>query len=332
MKEFEWVDKDYFYLLLLLPLVLFILIRYRHYRFPSFSLFGSYTYASGVNFFGRFYPYLTSLKVLALILLILALARPRLSESSVENQENQGIDIVMAVDVSASMLSKDLKPNRLEALKKVAADFVDRRSADKIGLVAYSGESFTLCPLTVDKKAIKAAISRIKFGLLEGGTAIGMGLGTALNRMKGSEAKSKVIVLLTDGVNTEGAIDPKTMAEIAVEEQVKIYTIAIGTNGTAPTPVAYDASGDMIFRNMPVKIDEALLKEIAAMTQGKYFRATDNKKLKEIYGEIDQLEKYEFKTFKYFTYEELFRYLLVPAFLLIVIEMILGMTRFRSIV
>lgn len=331
MIKFEWVDKDYLYLLFLLPLILLFVIRYRHYRFPSFSLFGTYTLVGG-NFFGRLYPYLISLKVLSVVLLIIALARPRFSETSIESLDNQGIDIVMAMDVSASMLSKDLKPNRLEALKEVAVDFINQRPMDKIGLVAYSGESFTLCPLTVDKKAVKAAINRMKFGLLEGGTAIGIGLGTAINRMKDSQAKSKVILLLTDGVNTEGAIDPKTMAEIAVEQNVKIYTIAIGTNGNAPTPVAYDASGEMIFRNMPVKIDEALLKEIAAMTQGKYFRATDNKKLQEIYQEIDQLEKYEFESFKYYTYEELFRYLLIPVFLLIVIELILGMTRFRSIV
>lgn len=331
MTEFQWVNAGSFFALLLIPFLAGVLIRYNHLRFAAFRMsMTGFIRTKGLG--ATVYPYLISLRFLVMILVVLALARPQFSESTVLNLEYRGIDIIMAVDVSASMLSKDLKPNRLEALKEVASDFVKRRKTDKIGLVSYSGESFTLCPLTIDKKAIGAALQSIKFGLLEGGTAIGMGLGTALNRLEGSEAKSKIVLLLTDGVNTEGSIDPKTIAEIAVDRKIKIYTIAIGTNGTAPTPVAYDASGDMIFRNMPVKIDEVLLKEIAQMTGGKYFRATDNQKLQEVYQEIDGLEKYEMDSLKYYTYEEIFRYFLLPAFCLMMLQMALELTRFRSIV
>src|SRR5690606_29608183 len=206
------------------------------------------------------------------------LARPRDTEETSKTKSSEGIDIVMAIDVSSSMLARDLKPNRLEATKSVAQDFITDRPSDRIGLVVYAGESFTQTPLTSDHKVLLNTLQGVKNGLLEDGTAIGMGLATAVNRLKESKAKGKVIILLTDGENNSGNIAPLTAAQLSKEFGIRTYTIGVGTNGTAPTPVAYDFSGKMIFRNMPVKIDEELLKQIAQQTGGHYFRATDNDK------------------------------------------------------
>ena len=236
------------------------------------------------------------------------MARPRNVSVSKKTKSNRGIDIVMAIDVSASMLAKDLNPNRLEALKKVAINFVDKRPNDRIGIVVYAGESFTQTPITSDKSIVKRTVSRIQWGLLDGGTAIGMGLGSAVNRLKESTAKSKVIILLTDGVNNSGNIDPRTATELAKELGIKVYTIGIGTNGMADFPYSKDArTGKLIFRKQPVEIDEALLKEIATQTEGKYFRATDNTKLKAIYNEIDKLEKTKTEEFRYYNYQEKYK-------------------------
>ena len=215
------------------------------------------------------------------------------------------------------MLAKDLKPNRLEALKKVASKFINRRPNDRIGLVEYAGESYTRTPVTSDKGIILKSLSDIKYNtIITGGTAIGMGLATAVNRIKESKAKSKIIILLTDGVNNSGFIDPQTASELAVEYGIKTYTIGLGSNGMALSPVAIN-NGVFQYSRIQVEIDEELLKEIADATGGKYFRATNNKKLEEIYDEIDKLEKTEIEEFKYYNYEEKFRSLVLLALALL---------------
>ena len=238
----------------------------------------------------------------------------------------------MAIDVSASMLAKDLKPNRLEALKLVATDFVNRRPNDRIGIVVYAGESFTQTPITSDKRITKRTISQIKWGQLDGGTAIGMGLGSAVNRLKESKAKSKVIILLTDGVNNSGFVDPKTATELAKGLNIKVYTVGIGTNGMADFPVSKDARGRLQFRKQKVEIDEELLQFIASETQGQYFRATDNSKLQEIYDEIDLLERTKIEEFKYYNYQEKYRFLIFLAGGLLLLEFVLKNTLFRSFI
>jgi Ca-activated chloride channel family protein len=281
----------------------------------------------------KFKPFLSVLRLFALTAVIIALARPRNVSVSKKTKSNKGIDIVMAIDVSASMLAKDLKPNRLEALKKVAVNFVYRRPNDRIGIVVYAGESFTQTPITSDKGIVKRTISELKWGQLEGGTAIGMGLGSAVNRLKESTAKSKVIILLTDGVNNSGNIDPRTATELAKELEIKTYTIGIGTNGMADFPWSKDPrTGKLQFRKQQVEIDEELLKEIASKTEGKYFRATNNSSLKEIYDEIDSLEKTKIEEFKYYNYQEKYRFFVFLGIGLLFLEFILKNTLFKSFI
>lgn len=278
-------------------------------------------------------PVLYALRILAIAATIIALARPRNVSVSKKTKTNRGIDIVMAIDVSASMLARDLKPNRLEALKKVAVNFIDRRPNDRIGIVVYAGESFTQTPITSDKGIVKRTISELKWGQLEGGTAIGMGLGSGVNRLKESKAKSKVIILLTDGVNNSGNIDPRTATELAKELGIKVYTIGIGTNGMADFPWSRDPrTGKLNFRKQQVEIDEDLLKEIATETEGKYFRATDNESLKEIYDEIDKLEKTKIEEFKYYNYQEKYRIFVFIALSLLGLEFIFRNTIFKSFI
>ena len=263
---------------------------------------------------------------------ITALARPQTVDVSSKTKTTRGVDIVMAIDVSASMLAKDLKPNRLEALKNVAADFIKGRPNDRIGLVEYAGESYTKTPITSDKSIVLQSLKDIKYNtVITGGTAIGMGLATAVNRIKDSKAKSKIIILLTDGVNNAGFIDPQTASELAVEYGVKTYTIGLGTNGMALSPIAI-RNGVFQYGRTQVEIDEKLLKEIAEVTGGKYFRATNNRKLKEIYKEIDALEKTEVEEFKFYNYEEKFRPLVFLALGLLLFEFLLRFTLFRSFI
>jgi len=284
------------------------------------------------NIWAKLKPMLYVFRLLAITALIIALARPRNVQVSKKTKTTRGIDIVMAIDVSASMLAKDLKPNRLEALKNVAIKFVNQRPNDRIGIVVYAGESFTQTPITSDKTIVKNTIRKIKWGQINDGTAIGMGLGSAVNRLKDSKAKSKVIILLTDGVNNTGFVDPKTATELAKELNIKVYTIGLGTNGTALFPVAKDLYGKLIFRNAPVEIDEDLLKYIAKETGGQYFRATGNKKLESIYNEINKLEKTKIEEFKYYNFEEKYRPLVLLAGFLILLEMLLKFTIYRSFI
>lgn len=332
LNNFEFHNPEFLWLLILIPLVAVWFFFNRKEQDAKFTISSTKGFKSN-SLIPKLKPLLNILRLLALTALIVALARPRNVAISKKTKSNKGIDIVMAIDVSASMLARDLKPNRLEALKKVAINFVNRRPNDRIGIVVYAGESFTQTPITSDKSIVKRTISQIKWGQLEDGTAIGMGLGSAVNRLKESKAKSKVIILLTDGVNNTGLVDPRTATELAKGNDIKVYTIGIGTNGMAPFPWAKDPiTGKLSFRDMLVEIDEKLLKHIAKETDGRYFRATNNTKLKEIYDEIDKLEKTEIEEFKYYNYTEQYRYLVLLAGLFLLLEFLLRNTLFKSFI
>jgi len=332
-SNFEFNNPGFLWLFLLIPLIAIWFFFSRKKESATLSMPNVKGFKGSNSFLPKLKPIFYLLRLLAFSALIIALARPRNVSVSKKMKTNRGIDIVMAVDVSASMLAKDLKPNRLEALKKVATDFVNRRPNDRIGIVVYAGESFTQTPITSDKSIVKRTISGIKWGQLEGGTAIGMGLGSAVNRLKESKAKSKVIILLTDGVNNSGFVDPKTATELAKELNIKVYTIGIGTNGMAPFPWAKNPrTGKLTFKKQQVEIDEKLLKHIALETEGKYFRATNNNKLKAIYDEIDKLEKTKIEEFKYYNYTEKYRFWVFLAGIFLVLEFILKNTLFKSFI
>ena len=266
----------------------------------------------------------------ALVSLVVALARPQTSGVNTRTTTTEGIDIVLSIDVSSSMLAKDLKPNRLEALKEVASKFVLERLNDRLGLVVYAGESYTKTPLTTDTEITLSALKELNYGAIEDGTAIGMGLATAVNRLKESDGLSKVIILLTDGVNNSGFIEPQTAANLALEYGIKIYTIGIGTNGNALTPIAYNADGSFRYGMRTVEIDESLLEEIAKLTGGAYYRATDNESLEAIYEQINQLEKTEIEEFSFYTYDEHFRIWVLMALGLLLLETLLKYTLLKE--
>mgnify|MGYP002930337077 FL=1 len=245
-----------------------------------------------------------ALRAAAFALLVVALARPQDVEQNVRTN-TEGIDIMLAIDVSGSMLARDFKPDRITAAKEVAGSFIADRYGDRIGLVAFAGEAFTQSPLTTDQSTLQTLLARIRSGLIEDGTAIGNGLATAINRLRESDAKSKVIILLTDGVNNQGQIAPMTAAEIAKAQGIRVYTIGVGTEGMAPYP-AIDMFGNLTFVNQKVEIDEKVLKAISDMTGGRYFRATDKEKLKAVYDEINQLEKSKIEVMEHISYHELF--------------------------
>lgn len=328
-----FANPDYLWLLLALPLLVgwYVFTRKKSQAVLKISSLNGFRAKS--SFLAQLQPALFVLRILSLVLIVMALARPQTMDVSTRTRTNKGIDIVMAIDVSSSMLAQDLKPNRLAALKRVAASFVDDRVSDRIGLVIYAGESYTKTPITSDRAIVKNALGEIQFeGLIEDGTAIGMGLATSVNRLKESRAKSKVIILLTDGVNNSGFIDPKIASELAVEYQIKTYTIGLGSNGTARAPVGLLPNGKFQYGMTKVEIDEELLKTIAKNTGGLYFRATDNKKLEEIYAEINKLEKTEIEEFKYYNYDEKFRPLILLALALLFIEWLMRNTLFKSFI
>ena len=328
----EFLNKELFWMLLLLPIALAWYIFKHNKQTAELKISSLKGFKITNSFLPKFKHLLFVLRLLALALLITALARPRTVDVSTKTKTTSGIDILMAIDVSASMLAKDLKPNRLEALKNVAAEFIKGRPNDRIGLVEYAGESYTKTPITSDKAIVLRSLKEVKYNtIIEGGTAIGMGLATSVNRLKDSKAKSKVIILLTDGVNNSGQIDPKTASNLAVEFGIKVYTIGLGTNGMALSPINL-RNGKFIYGRVQVEIDEELLKEIAEVTGGKYFRATNNKKLAEIYAEINKLEKTEIEEFKYYNYEEKYRPLVLFAGLLLLIELLMRVTIFRSFI
>lgn len=328
-ENIEFANPQFFWLLLLLPIAMAWYV-FKHKKQRASLKISTIKGFKTTSVLPKLTHVLFALRLLALTSLIVALARPQTKDESTRTKTTRGIDIVMAIDVSSSMLAKDLKPNRLAALKKIAAEFVKSRVNDRIGLVVFSGESYTKTPVTSDKGIILKSLSELTYGEVTDGTAIGMGLATAVNRLKESKAKSKVIILLTDGVNNSGFIEPETAAELAVEFGIKTYTIAIGTNGMALTPVAYNPDGSFRYGMRPVEIDVKLMKSIAAKTGGKYFRAVNNKSLEDIYNEIDKLEKTETEEIKYSYTHENFRPLALLGLALIVFEFILRNTLFKS--
>jgi Ca-activated chloride channel family protein len=329
----EFLNKEFFWLLLALPIAILWYVFKHNKQTAELKISSIKGFKSSSAIWTKLRHVLFVLRLIALALLITALARPRTVDVSTKTRTTRGIDIVMAIDVSASMLAKDLRPNRLEALKEVAADFINGRPNDRIGLVEYAGEAYTKTPITSDKSIVLRSLRDIKYNtIIESGTAIGMGLATAVNRLKDSRAKSKVIILLTDGVNNSGFIDPKIASELAVEYGIKTYTIGLGTNGMALSPIGINPNGSFRYGRQQVEIDEDLLKEIAEVTGGKYFRATNNEKLAEIYKEINKLEKTEVEEKKYYNYDEKYRPLVILAGLLLLIELVLRNTIFRSFV
>jgi Ca-activated chloride channel homolog len=267
------------------------------------------------------------LRLLAMSSLIVALARPQMRNDE-QFVNGQGIDIVLCLDISGSMLAQDFTPNRMEAAKNVASEFIDNRPTDRIGLVIFSGESFTMCPLTTDHLVLKTQLFNVESGLLEDGTAIGSGLATGVERLRSSQSKSKVIILLTDGENNGGLIDPNTAKEIAKSVGVRVYTVGVGTEGFAPVPV--QTPGGVVMQREKVNIDEKLLTHIAVETGGKYFRARDNESLKNIYTEIDQMEKSKIEISTLKRFDEHFSPFALAAAALLLLELVLGFTLFKK--
>jgi len=333
MEKLSFLNPEFFWLLLLIPAAAAWLYLKRKQQTATLKISSTAGFTGSKSFFVRLYPFLGVFRLLALTALIVAMARPRTVDISNKTKTTKGIDIVMAIDVSGSMLAKDLKPNRMEALKKVAASFVEERPNDRIGLVVYASEAYTKTPVTSDKAIIQQAIESIKYdNVLQDGTGIGMGLATAVNRLKDSKAKSKVIILLTDGVNNAGFIEPETASDIAKQYGIKVYTVGIGTNGMAEFPYAIAPNGQFLFRMMQVEIDEQLMKNIARKTDGKYFRATSNTKLEEIYAAINKLETTEIEELKFYDYDEKYRPFVWLAGFLLLLELGLRNTVYRSFI
>jgi Ca-activated chloride channel homolog len=333
MGKLTFLNPEFFWLFLLIPMAAAWMFWKRNQQSATLKISSTKGFKGSNTLLTRLKPVLNVLRLLALSSLIIAMARPRTVDISNQTKTTRGIDIVMAMDVSGSMLAKDLRPNRMEALKDVAADFVEERPNDRIGLVVYASEAYTKTPVTSDKAVILEAIKGIKYDtVLQDGTGIGMGLATAVNRLKDSKAKSKVIILLTDGVNNAGFIEPETAADIAKQYGIKVYTIGLGTNGMAESPYALSPNGQILFQMMKVEIDEQLLRNIAKKTDGKYFRATSNSKLAEIYASINKLETTEIEELKFYDYDEKFRPFVWLAGFLILLEIGLRNTVYRSFI
>ncbi len=328
-KHITFAHPYFFALLLLIPFMIWWQLRGRKNSQPVLRV----TTLGGIKslppgFKARFRPVLFVLRIVALIMLIIALARPQ-STNTTLNSDTDGIDLVMGVDISGSMLAEDFKPNRMEAAKKVALEFVDKRPSDRIGLVIFSGESFTMCPITIDHQVLKEQIMSLKSGMVTDGTAIGDGLATSVDKLRYSKAKSKVIILMTDGENNCGKISPLTALEIAKVYKLKVYTIGVGTEGQALIPMQTPMG--TVKQMMPVNIDEPLLKQIAAQTGGKYFRATSNNSLKTIYDEIDRMEKTSIEVTSFKRYAELFFPFAMLAIIFLSLELLLRYTVFKSL-
>jgi Ca-activated chloride channel family protein len=333
MTNVTFLNPGFFWLFLSLPLLIGWQILKRNEQSATLKMSSLKGFKTSSSLLAKLKPFLFVLRLLALASMIIALARPRTVDISSKTKTTKGIDIVLAIDVSSSMLARDLKPNRMEALKRVASDFIQSRPNDRIGLVVYAGESYTKTPVTSDKAIVVSALKGIKFdNVLQDGTAIGTGLATAINRLKDSKAKSKIIILLTDGVNNSGTIEPETASDIAKEYGIKVYTIGLGTNGMAEYPYALAANGDFIFKMMKVEIDQELMKSIAKNTGGKYFRATSNQKLETIYNEINKLETTEIEELKFYDYDEKYRPFLIFAGIVLLLEVGLRNTVYRSFI
>lgn len=320
--------------LLYLLLLIIPMIAYYIYKIKGGKASVSISSVAGVKglprtarYYFRHLPFV--LRCMAIALIIVAIARPQSAEDN-QTVSTEGIDIVMAIDVSTSMLARDFKPDRLTAAKEVASKFILERRNDRLGLVVFAGESFTQSPLTTDHATVINLLNQVGSGVIEDGTAIGSGLATAVNRLKDSPAKSKVIILLTDGVNNRGQITPQTAAELAAALDVKVYTIGVGTEGTAPYP-AIDAWGNKTFIEAKVEIDEAILTEVSELTGGKYFRAIDNESLTKVYEEINTLEKSKIDVENYILYKECFARFMLAALLLLMLEMLVRHLYLRQI-
>lgn len=329
MKGIEFTQPAFLYLLIIIPLMIGFYIYKQQKAIAALSVPGTDQFVNSQKTFRHFIRYLLfGLRTGAIGLLIIILARPQKTDNF-QDVSTEGIDIVLTLDISGSMLARDFKPDRLEASKNVATEFITGRPYDRMGLVVFSGESFTQCPLTTDHAVLINLMRELKSGMIEDGTAIGMGLATAVNRIKDSEAKSKVIILLTDGINNRGMIAPITAADIAKTYGIRVYTIGVGTQGMAPYPV--QTAFGIQYQDMPVEIDEGILKEISKMTDGKYFRATDNEKLVQVYAEIDKLEKSKIDVRQFKLKEEKYIIPAIVAFIMIFIEIILRSTLYKSL-
>ena len=328
MNNYLFINPEYFYLLII-PVVYSIWYFFKRRNINSeilFSNLGSLNKTKTLKNRLRDLPQIFN--IVAICLLIIALARPQ-SSTNWEESTTEGIDIVLSMDISGSMLAEDLKPNRLDASKDVAVDFISKRVNDRIGLVIFSGESFTQCPLTTDHNVLINLFKDVKSGMVEDGTAIGMGLATAVNRLKDSDAISKIIILLTDGVNNKGVVAPFTAAEIAKQFGIRVYTIGVGTEGYAPYP--FQTPFGVQYQDVEVQIDEETLQNIATVTDGKYFRATNNSKLKEIYKDIDKLEKSKIEVTEFHKRSEEFSNFAIPAFIILIFGFILEKTYLKQI-
>ncbi|MBF1054768.1 MAG: VWA domain-containing protein [Prevotellaceae bacterium] len=330
----EFVNKEYFFLLvLIIPYILWYFLKYKK-SMPTMRISDTNAYLNAqYNWRVRIKHVPMLLRCIVYILIVFALARPQ-THNSWNNKTVEGIDIMLAMDVSTSMLAEDLKPNRMEAAKEVASEFISGRPSDNIGLTIFAGEAFTQCPMTVDHTSLLNLLQNVRTdiasrGLIQDGTAIGMGLANAITRLKNSKTKSKVIILLTDGSNNMGDISPMTAAQIAQSLGVRVYTIAVGTNKIAPYPMPI--GGTIQYVNIPVDIDTKTLKNIASVTDGNFYRATNTNELKQIYRDIDKLEKTKMKVKKYSKHNEVYQLFVFAAFIFLFLEILLRNTLLRRI-
>lgn len=331
LMGFEFANPHWLILLLLLPFMARWYYKNQGEYFADVKMSSTQGFSDIDSWKVKARPVIQVLQLLSIALLIIAIARPQ----AVLQQENinaEGIDIMLAMDVSTSMLAKDFDPDRLEASKSVAAEFVEQRKHDRIGLVVFSGESFTQCPLTTDHSILRSFLATLQCGLIESGTAIGMGLANAVKRLKESDAKSKVVILLTDGVNNAGYASPMVATDAAKKLGVRVYTIGVGTQGQALSPVAQRPDGSFIYDWSIVQIDEELLNKIAKETGGQYFRAQDMEELKAIYQEIDRLETTKIETTTIRRYQEKYHNFVLIAIVLVFFQVLLSNTLFRTIV
>jgi len=325
----SFANPEFLFLLGCVPLLVLWYVRKHHVissdvRFSTLSAFAVIKPTLKERL--RHLPF--AVRMIVLACLIVGFARPQ-NTSTGENVYTEGIDIAMVLDISGSMLAEDLRPNRIEAAKQVAQEFIEGRPNDRIGLVIFAGESFTQCPMTLDHSVVKNLLAQVKSGMVEDGTAIGLAVAQGVNRLKESQAKSKVMILLTDGVNNRGEIDPLTATQIAQTFGIRIYTIGVGTIGEAPYPV--QTPFGIRYQNVPVDVDEETLRKVADMTDGKYFRATDNRTLREIYAEIDRMEKTRIEVRTYRSYTELFYGWAIAALVGLLIELVLSNTVLRKL-
>jgi len=329
MKGITFADPAFLWLLVLVPAIIaYYIFRQQKtvssIRMPDANAFSN----AGKSFRNWLRHGLFALRAATIAFLIIVAARPQKTDKF-QDITTEGIDIILTLDISGSMLARDFKPDRLEASKNVATEFISGRPYDRLGLVVFSGESFTQCPLTTDHAVLINLMRELQSGMIEDGTAIGNGLATSVNRIKDSEAKSKVIILLTDGVNNRGEIAPATAADIAKTYGIRVYTIGVGSMGTAPYPV--QTPYGVQYQNMPVEIDEAILREISEKTGGRYFRATDNNKLVQVYSEIDKMEKSKIDVRQFTRREEKFMIPAAIAFVLLALEILLRLTLYKNI-